>query len=75
MTVEEIIGKVFNVSPEGLNGLFSRNTIEAWDSMGHINLIMEIEKQYNVHVSIADAVDMVDVGKIKEILRGYGVNC
>ncbi len=43
--------------------------------MGHLTLIMELEARFKVSISIADAVEMVDVRKIKETLRRYGVDC
>ena len=43
--------------------------------MGHLTLIMELEARFNVSISIADAVEMADVRKIKETLRRYGVDC
>jgi len=75
MTVEKIIGKVFKVDPDELDNSSSPDTIKAWDSMGHLNLIMELEAEYNVSIAIADAVEMVSVEKIRTILRNYGVHC
>ena len=75
MTVEQIIGKVFNIDPEEVDDFSSRDTIEQWDSMGHVTMILELEHQFKVSVSIADTVEMVNVRKIKDVLRSYGVNC
>lgn len=75
MPVEEIIAKVFNVDPGELDDLSSRDTIPGWDSMGHLTLITALEEHFGVKISIANAMEMVSVGKIKEILRGYKVNC
>jgi acyl carrier protein len=75
MRVEEIIGKLFNVDPDELDNLSSRDTIEGWDSMGHLNLILGLEAEFKVSISIADAMEMVSVEKIRQILRNYGVHC
>lgn len=75
MTVEQIIAKVFNIEPEEVSDFSSQNTIEEWDSMGHLTLILELEKQFKVSIAIADAVEMVNVAEVKDILRRYRVNC
>jgi len=75
MTVEQIIGKVFNIAPKELNDLSSPDTLEGWDSMAHLILITEIEEHFKVNIAIADAVEMSSVGKIKAILRSYGADC
>jgi len=75
MTVEQMIGKVFNIDSEEIHGSSSRESVGGWDSMGHLILIGELEENFNVSISTADVVEMVNVRKIKDILRKYGVDC
>ncbi len=75
MTVEQVIGKVFNIDPAELDDTSSPDTIAEWDSMGHLTLITGLEEQFQVSIAIADAMEMVNVRKIKDILRKYGVQC
>ena len=75
MTVEQIIGKVFNIDSEDIHGSSLRESVGEWDSMGHLILIVELEENFNVSISTADVVEMVNVQKIKDILRKYGVDC
>jgi acyl carrier protein len=72
MTVEEVIAKVFKIDSRTLVDGSGRDSIEQWDSMGHLQLITELEQHFGVSVSIGDAMEMVSVGKVKEILRRYG---
>ena len=44
MKIEDIVGRVFNVDPRGLSELSSHDTIDGWDSMGHLTLILELER-------------------------------
>ena len=73
MTVEEVIARVFKIDSRSLVDESGRDSIEQWDSMGHLQLITELEQHFGVSVSIGDAMEMVSVGKVKEILRRYGV--
>ena len=44
-------GKInFNLSP---------NEVEDWDSMGHLNLIMSMEKKFNITIEFEEAI-MID---------------
>ena len=72
MTVEEVIARVFKIDSRTLVDSSSRDSIEQWDSMGHLQLITELEQHFGVSLSIGDAMEMVSVGKVKEILRRYG---
>jgi acyl carrier protein len=72
MTVEEVVSKTFGISSLELSDTSSRDTIGGWDSMGHITLIMELEQTFNVSLSIEDAMEMITVGNIKDILTRYG---
>ena len=73
MTVEELVGKVFMISPQELSDASSRDTIEQWDSMGHLTLITALEEHFQVSIAIADAMEMANIRKIKDVLKEYGV--
>jgi acyl carrier protein len=75
MRVERVIGKVFDVDPAELRDASSRDAIPGWDSMGHLTLVLALEEQFGVNLAIDDAMEMIDVGRIKQILRTYGVTC
>jgi len=75
VTVEQIVAKVFGVAPEKVNDSSVRDKIEGWDSMGHLTLIIELEKRFRVNISISDSLEMVSIRKIKEVLGSYGVEC
>ena len=74
MTVEEVVGKVFKINSLEISDTSSRNTIEQWDSMGHLALITALEEHFRVSISIADAMEMANIRKIKDVLKEYGVS-
>lgn len=73
MTVEAVVGKVFNLDPEDVTDDSSKDTIAEWDSMGHLSLVTGLEEHFKVSFSIGDAMAMTSVGKIKTILKDYGI--
>ena len=72
-TLEEVVSGVFGVEPQSLDEGSSPESVEGWDSMGHVNLVTALEQHFNVSIDIDDVMEMGSVGKIREILVAYGV--
>ena len=47
--------------------------IEQWTSVGHMRLVAEIEKLFDVMLETEDILDMSSYGKAREILGNYEV--
>jgi acyl carrier protein len=61
MRPEEIIAKVFDVPVSEVTDDTSNKTIKAWDSLGHLTLILELESAYRVSLSPEEVFTMVSV--------------
>ncbi len=72
MGPEEVMSRVFGVGRNQIDEATSNGSLPEWDSMGHMNLIMELEATYSVSLSPDDALKMTDVASIKRILRDRG---
>ena len=46
----------------------SPDTIPAWDSMAHINLILSLESEFGLSLSLEDGIEMLSVRQIKAFL-------
>lgn len=62
----------------GLDQDFSENEmkyreIKQWDSVGHMQLISQIESDFDIMIDTQDVIDMSSFQKAKEILKKYGV--
>ena len=71
--VTEVVAQAFGVEPDSIEESSSPETVEGWDSMGHLNLIAALEKRFNISIDIGDAMEMVSVAQIRTILLDYGV--
>lgn len=70
MALDEKLRQVFlTVFDVELDDSLSIHTLEAWDSLAHVTLMIEIESVFNVTVAAVSAMDMTDVLAIKEFLR------
>ena len=69
--LEAVFQKVF-----GVNDVTEGTSIDAipqWDSLAHIGLILAIEAEFHVRISPEQAIEMISVRAIREILNEHGV--
>jgi acyl carrier protein len=67
------IAAVLGVDAEAIDDASSPETLESWDSLNHLNLVMAIEEEFNVELTPDDTLEMRDVGRIRAILATYGI--
>lgn len=74
--MDERLRKVFMAvfGDDQIDDSSSPETIEQWDSMGHLMLVSELEKCFNISLSVSDIVAMVNVRCIKEVLQEHDVS-
>ena len=65
--------KIFNIEDQQLENL-KYQSIETWDSVGHMALIAELEENFDIEMDIDDIIEFSDYLKGKEILKKYNVN-
>lgn len=65
--------EAFGVEDAELAGL-AYQSIPAWDSVGHMNLISLLEDAYGIMMDTDDIIDFNSYEKGKEILSRYGRN-
>lgn len=68
-TVEGIIGDVLDVPVEKITDETSPDTLDRWDSLQHLNIIMALEEAFSVSFTTDEITQMLSVGLIKIILR------
>lgn len=72
-TVEEVLGKVLNIDLTKITDETGPANTDAWDSFSGLLLVTELEKNFNIKLSIDDVVEIKNVGDIKKVLRKYGI--
>ena len=68
--IEQELAKIFKESfdLDHIDDSTSIFNVTGWDSMGHVSLIMTLQKQFNVSIAPADAIELTDIGSIKIFL-------
>lgn len=69
----EAIAEALQISPEIITSESNSNTIEAWDSLKHLDVVLNIERAYNVKFKTTEIAELVSVAQIEQALRQHNV--
>lgn len=77
MTDQEILGKVrevfqdlFELQPSEVTLATSQESVEAWDSLQHLNVALALEEVFSVAFSPEEMERLVSVEQIVQMLKG-----
>jgi acyl carrier protein len=71
----QTMAATFGVAPDALDDSTSAEHIATWDSLNHLNLVMALEQEFALSLSVEDAIEMRTVGRIRAVLARHGVEC
>ena len=63
----------FDLDENKLNDKLEYNSIEAWDSIGHMQIIAELEDIFEIEFEMDDIINFSSYNKGMELLKKYGV--
>jgi len=71
--LEKVIREVFPIEQDTIDENWTSDDIPDWDSVGHLNLIMEIEKAFDIKIEIEEMFEVEKLGDIIPILQKRNV--
>ncbi|MCW3096080.1 MAG: hypothetical protein JWL77_1698 [Chthonomonadaceae bacterium] len=74
MRVEEIIATMFNVPVDTVTLASSPSTIDSWDSMGYLMLVLELEQEFGVQLAPEDVETLTDVQSILNLMQSKNIH-
>lgn len=66
-TIKEIMKRVFNMT--SLPEIPSQQNVEQWDSLHHLNLMIELEMELGIEFSPEEIVEMKDIQEIERVIK------
>lgn len=69
--VKEILARVFEIDILTISDNATQKDISKWDSLQHLNLIVEIEDIYDISIDPEDISEMISIVKIIEVINKY----
>lgn len=67
--IRQIAASVLRVSPDRLDASASPDTIETWDSLQHLNLILALEEAFDLRFRVEDVGRMRTLGEVIRMVR------
>ena len=71
--LKDILARLFHVDAASINDDSSMDTIEKWDSLNHLKLVLALEDEYNVSFTEEESVEILSFALIKEVLQCHGI--
>ena len=62
--LKKIMSQTLRISENNIHNEAKMSDIPEWDSLSHMNLIIDIEKEYGIQLSGEDIADMQSIPKI-----------
>lgn len=71
---DEIFMEVFEISADQLNESLEYQSIEPWDSVGHMALMAALEDEFDIMLEMDDIIDFGTYLTGIETMKKYGVD-
>jgi acyl carrier protein len=67
--VKQVAADVFNLPSESITAESSPQTIDSWDSVQHLNLVLALESTLGVQIDPEDIERMQTIGAVVELME------
>jgi acyl carrier protein len=68
-SLKKILATVLKIPVENIDGDTNTDTVESWDSLNHMNLILAIEDEYSVRIPDDEATNITSYSLIKLVVN------
>ncbi|MBB3315498.1 acyl carrier protein [Rhizobium sp. BK181] len=68
-----LLADVFGLRREEIVPHLTKDDVGSWDSLKQMDLVVSLEREFNVELEIADIITMTSVEKINRVLKAKGV--
>ena len=69
-----ILSEVFGLRRDQIVPELTKEDVESWDSLKQMDLVMSLEREFNIALNIPDIVKMNSVASIVDVLKDKGID-
>ena len=69
-----IMSDIFDIDYHSVDDEVSTKSVEAWDSIKHLSLVISIEESFDISFSVMDISEATSFTKICELLNKKGIH-
>ena len=66
--IKKIMAKSFKILPDEINNETTPMNVKSWDSLGHLNMVIALEEEFNIDFNDDDALKLITYPMILEII-------
>ena len=67
--IKDVMASVFKVDLSDIHEDASPDSLENWDSLGHMNLVVALEEEFNITFQEDEIIEMLNYKLIREIIK------
>lgn len=67
--ITQVLADLFDVPLDQIGDDFSADTVEAWDSLRHMTLVLSLEEEFNVSFTDQETIELLSYKLIKLTLQ------
>jgi acyl carrier protein len=72
--LKQVLAAVFGGNPESVDRTWSMETVEKWDSLNHLKLVLALEEDFGVSFTEEQLTNLFSYESIESTLTECGVN-
>ncbi len=69
-----VFSEVLEIPADQVADGLTPETSGAWDSLAMVNLILAIETEFEIDCDLDDLLSFTSVGRVRELIRGKGID-
>jgi acyl carrier protein len=71
--LRRVLSALLGVPSDSISDATSKETVDSWDSVKHLNVVLTLEEQFGVSLDEQVALEMENVPQIRAALANCGV--
>lgn len=69
-----VLANVFGLKDEQITPELKKGDVGSWDSLKQMDLVISLEREFNIVLEIQDIIKMDSVSNIVDVLRNKGIS-
>ena len=70
----EVLAEIFGLRVSEIQPELQKSEVGTWDSLKQMDLVLSLEREYDIALDIPDIIRMTSVAEIMAVLQDKGVN-
>ena len=73
LKLKQVIANSFSIPVDSINDDTAVDTVEEWDSLKHLSLVITLEQEFGVSFTVDQTIEILNYPLIKIVLAEHGI--